>query len=123
MTSEPKSIRVVATPHFNHSFKRLRKKYRRIENDLRSLIAQLEQGETPGDQVQGTRFTLYKARVASSDAQRGKSGGYRVIYYLNTATFIFLVELYPKSERTDIRADELRRLITEIEAEADDTTP
>jgi mRNA-degrading endonuclease RelE of RelBE toxin-antitoxin system len=121
MTNEP--VRVVATPHFSHSFKRLRKKYRRIEHDLRSLLVQLEQGETPGDQVQGVRFTVYKARIANSDAQRGKSGGYRVIYYLKTAKFIFLVEIYPKSEREDIQSDEMRHLIEELEAEADDTTP
>jgi len=119
MTNEP-SVRVVATPHFNRNFKRLRKKYRQIENDLRPLVAQLEHGETPGDQIQRVRFTVYKVRIASSDAQRGKSGGYRVIYYVQTKAFIFLVDIYPKSEREDISADELRRLIEEIEAELRD---
>lgn len=120
MTNEP-SVRVVATPHFNRSFKRLRKKYQRIEADLRPLITQLEQGETPGDQIQRVKSTVYKVRLASSDARRGKSGGYRVIYYLKTAKFIFLVDIYPKNERADISADELRRLVEEIEIELGDT--
>lgn len=119
MTSEP-PVRVVATPHFNRNFKRLRKKYRRIEVDLKPLVAQLEQGETPGNQIQGVKFTVYKVRIPSSDAQRGKSGGYRVIYYLKTADFIFLVDIYPKSERKDIRTGELRRLVEEVEAEFGD---
>ncbi len=120
MMRNERPVAVVATPHFNHHFKRLRKKYRRIENDLKSLIEQLKSGETPGDQIQRVRHTLYKVRVASSDSQRGKSGGYRVIYYLKTTTFLYLVEIYPKSEREDISADELRHLIEEIEAELDE---
>ena len=114
MTNEP-SVRVVVTPHFNRSFKRLRKKYRRLGDDLKPLIEQLESGETPGDQIQGVKLTVYKVRLSSSDAQRGKSGGYRVIYYVRTAVSIFLVEIYPKSERTDISADEIRRLIDDLE--------
>lgn len=55
----------------------------------------------------------------SSDRQRGKSSGYRVIYYLKTTSFIFLVEIYPKSEREDISAQELRLLVEAVEAETD----
>ena len=116
MTNEP-SVRVVATPHFNRSFKQLRKKYRRIEADLKPLIARLESGETPGDPVQGVKSAVYKVRLPSSDAQRGKSGGYRVIYYVKTANFLFLVEIYAKSQRADIGMNELRRLVDEIESE------
>ncbi|MCC6801623.1 MAG: type II toxin-antitoxin system RelE/ParE family toxin [Anaerolineae bacterium] len=119
MTNEP-SVRVVATPHFNRSFKRLRKKYRRIEGDLKPFIAQLERGETPGDQIQRVKLTVYKARIPSTDAQRGKSGGYRVIYYLKMVDFIFLVDIYPKSERADISTGELHHLIEEVEAEFSD---
>lgn len=116
MTNEP-AVRVVPTPHFEQQYKRLRKKYRHIGDDLKPLIERLERGETPGDQVQGTRFTVYKARIASTDAQRGKSGGYRVIYYLRTKDFIFLIEIYPKSERVDVSGAELRQIIEEVEAE------
>lgn len=116
MTNE-RPVRVVATPHFNRTFKRLRKKYRQIEYDLRPLIHQLEQGDTPGDQIQRVHFTVFKVRLPNSDSKRGKSGGYRVIYYLKTTDFIFLVDIYPKSERTDISTDELRHLIETIEDE------
>lgn len=121
MTSSP-SVRVVATPHFERQFKRLRKKYPHIQTDLAPLIEQLQQGATPGDQIQGTGFTVYKERLANTDAQRGKSGGYRVIYYLRTKDFVFLVEIYPKSEKEDISALELRQLIQEVadELESDD---
>jgi len=35
-----------------------------------------------------------KVRLRNSDAQRGKSGGYRVIYYLKTKAKIILVTIY-----------------------------
>jgi mRNA-degrading endonuclease RelE of RelBE toxin-antitoxin system len=53
---------------------------------LKTLVNQLEQGETPGDQIQGTGHSVYKVRLPNTDAQRGKSGGYRVIYYLKTSS-------------------------------------
>ena len=121
MTNNPR-VHVVATPHFERQFKRLRKKYRHIQADLKPLVERLEQGETPGDQIPGTGYTVYKERLPSTDSQRGKSGGYRVIYYVRTKDFIFLVEIYPKSEREDISALELRQLVEEVaaELEADD---
>ncbi len=116
MTSKP-SLTVLPTAHFRRVFKRLRKKYRHANDDLQELVKQLEQGETPGDQIQGVGSTIYKVRVANTDSQRGKSGGYRVIYYLRTMNLIYLVDIYVKSEREDISSDELRRLIQEVESE------
>ncbi len=50
-------------------------------NDLNPVLIQLEAGETPGDRIQGLgSYRVYKARIRNSDAQRGKSGGYRVVY-------------------------------------------
>jgi hypothetical protein len=66
-------------------------------------------------------YTLFKVRVKNSDAQRGKSGGYRIIYYLKTATQIILVTIYSKSDKSDITAAEVREIITRAEAEFSST--
>jgi hypothetical protein len=58
---------------FSRAVKRLSKKYPHIVDDLKSVTHQLEQGETPGDQMQGTGYAVYKVRVPNTDAQRGKS--------------------------------------------------
>jgi len=50
-------------------------------------------------------------RVRNTSATRGKSGGYRIIYYLQTATDVLLVAIYSKSEQSDIDAGELLRII------------
>ncbi|MES9829213.1 MAG: hypothetical protein ABW201_13175 [Candidatus Thiodiazotropha sp.] len=44
---------------FKRQLKRLNRKYRRIRSDVEPLISQLEAGETPGDQIQGTGYTVY----------------------------------------------------------------
>ncbi len=115
MTSRP-PIRVEFTPHFLKILKRLKKKYPNIAADLRQVTDRLERGETPGDQVKAARHPVYKARLQSSDARKGKSGGYRVIYYIKTPEHVILLIMYLKSEQTDISADEIRRLIEEFQA-------
>ncbi len=116
MTTKP-PVEVIYAPVFTRAIKRLHKKFPKVAIELRPLIQQLENGETPGDQVQGTGYTVYKARVRNSQAQRGKSGGLRVIYYIKRAERVILVTIYSKTEQVDITADEIRRIIEEFESE------
>jgi mRNA-degrading endonuclease RelE of RelBE toxin-antitoxin system len=74
----------------------------------------LESGQTPGDRVSGVHYTVYKVRVRNTDVPKGKSGGYRVIYYMRTADNIVIVMMYSKSEREDVDADEIRRVIDNL---------
>jgi mRNA-degrading endonuclease RelE of RelBE toxin-antitoxin system len=105
---------------FLKSLKRLHKKYPGIRGDVQPLIDQLQRGETPGDQIQGVGFPVYKIRIRNTDAQRGKSGGYRVIYYIRAFDTVLLLLIYTKSERENIRADELKNLVEKAEAEKRD---
>lgn len=110
-------IQVSVSDRFADEVHQLAKRYRRIRIDIQPIIEQLEAGELPGDQIPGMNYTLFKVRVKNSDAQRGKSGGYRIIYYLKTETQILLVTLYSKSDKSDVTADEVRDIITRAEAQ------
>ena len=55
---------------------------------------------------------MFKVRAKNSDIQKGKSGGYRVIYYLKTNTQILLITIYSKSDRTDIDTAEIGEILT-----------
>lgn len=114
VTSEP-SVRVEIALPVVKKLKRLLKKYPHAYDDLQGLIQQLERGETPGDQVKGVKYTVYKVRLRNSDVAKGKSGGYRVIYYIRTSDHFIVITLYSKSEQVDIDPDEIRRLIEETE--------
>ncbi len=100
--------------YFEHAAKRLKKKYPHISADLHPLVDQLEQGETPGDQVPGVRHPVYKVRLRNTDAARGKSGGYRVIYYLKLQDQIVLLTIYTKSEHSDIPIHLIQQIIDEL---------
>ncbi|MGJ3248448.1 MAG: type II toxin-antitoxin system RelE/ParE family toxin [Elainellaceae cyanobacterium] len=104
-------IQVGFTNRFEKDIRRLAKRYRKIKLDIQPLIQQLEAGEIPGDQIPNLEQTVFKVRVKNSDIKKGKSGGYRVIYYLKTETQIVLVTMYSKSDRSDIAATEIRDIL------------
>lgn len=106
---------------FKRQLKRLARRYRRIKTDIGPMINALYAGETPGDQMTGQDYTLYKVRAPNSDSQRGKSGGYRVIYYLKTTTRCILVAIYSKSDQEDMEPEALSRLMREVEQEFKDS--
>lgn len=113
-------IQVRLAPAFQKDIKRLRKKYPHIQQDLEPLIGQLIDGETPGDQIQATGYIVYKVRLPNRDAQRGKSGGYRVIYYIRTPIQIVLLTIYSKSERSDTGVDDIQGIITDLKDKLDE---
>lgn len=112
--------RVAFSQHFTQEFKRLKKRYRHVEDDLRPLLQQLRRGETPGDQVPGVGYPAYKVRVKNRDMASGKSGSYRAIYYLYLKDDVFMITMYSKRERDNITAEEIRELIQVVEAETRD---
>ncbi len=114
MTENP-FVRVEASPTFKRNIRNLGKKYRGIRKDVESVIKQLEKGDLPGSQISGIGYKVFKLRVKNSDITKGKSGGYRLIYYCKTATGIILLTIYTKSEQADITADDIRRIITQYE--------
>ena len=115
MENEPPIIQVEFTSKFKRNLRALAKKYRSIRKDIQPIITQLEAGELPGDRIVGIDYTILKVRVRNSDIQKGKSGGYRVIYYMKTTTNIILITIYSKSEREDISTIEIKQILTEFE--------
>jgi mRNA-degrading endonuclease RelE of RelBE toxin-antitoxin system len=113
--SELPSVKVEIAPTFNRNLRTLAKKYRSIRRDIQPVIEQLLKGNLPGDRIPGIGHEVFKLRVRNSDAQKGKSGGYRLFYYVKTATGIILLTIYTKSEQADIAAAEIRSAIAEYE--------
>lgn len=110
MPSKP-VVEIELTPYFIREVKDLFKKYRHVRDDLKTLTDKLASGETPGDQIPGVHYPVFKVRVPNTDARRGLSGGYRVVYYLKRKERIVLITMYSKSEQTDISSKRLKELI------------
>ena len=112
MTEQP-IVKVEASPTFKRNIKNLGKKYRSIRKDIEPVIKQLQNGQLPGDKITGVGYSVFKLRVKNSDVVKGKSGGYRLIYYCQTATGIILLTVYTKSERANIAAEDIRKIISQ----------
>ena len=108
------TVEVTFTPEFKRNLRGLAKKYPHIRSDVQPVIEQIQRGEFVGDQVRGTGYTIFKVRIRNSDVSRGKSGGYRVIYYLKTATAVILVTIYSKTEQSDISSAKIKKILLEF---------
>ncbi|GAP98369.1 type II toxin-antitoxin system RelE/ParE family toxin [Leptolyngbya sp. NIES-2104] len=108
-------IQIKTTAKFDRKLKKLAKRYQSIKQDLQTLLFQLQNGDRPGDKVAGANYDIFKVRIQNSDNQKGKSGGYRIIYYVQVATTIILVTVYAKSDQENISADAIDEIIAEFE--------
>ncbi len=99
MDEQPVSIKVDVTAKFQKKIKSLEKKYRDIKDDIRPIVELLAIGELPGDRITELNLEIYKVRVKNINNHKGKSSGYRLIYYVKTLDRIILVTIYAKSEQ------------------------
>ena len=100
---------------FVKDLKHLNKKHPLMRRDLDELIAALQRREAPGERLQGLAgHIIYKVRLKMSDSTKGKSAGYRVIYWLKVHSGVILLTIYAKGEQTDISADEVRAILAEV---------
>lgn len=113
MQTDP-PIQVLATARFENDLRLLRKRYRNIRTDVQPIVEQLQTGNLPGDQVAGVGYPVFKVRIRNRDSQRGKSGGYRLLYYLKTSQTIILITIYSKSDQGDIAATEIQDILIEF---------
>ena len=116
MSSDPASpIQVTFTPEFKRNLRQLAKRYRHIKSDLQPILDQLATGRKPGDRVPQVRYEVFKVRAKNSDASKGKSGGYRLIYYVKSESESVLVTVYSKTEQADIAVKDIRQIILDLE--------
>lgn len=102
-------------PIFKKRLGRLERKYPKTIDEVERLITRLAQDEHPGDRIPGVGYTVYKARLPNRAARRGKSGGFRVIYYVQFSDAVTLLTIYSKTEETDISLREIQQLAQEAD--------
>jgi hypothetical protein len=94
---------------YQHSKKQLKKRFRLIDSDVTKFLHSLESvddlGVSLGDGI-------YKARIANTDKNKGKSAGYRLITLLQVIeSNIYLIYIYDKSDLENITEKELDEMI------------
>lgn len=97
--------------NFLKSAKKLRKRYRNIGKDIKTIEAKLGSNPKFGVDLGGGFF---KIRVQNSDKNSGAKGGYRVItYFIEDDEIIYFVEIYDKSEKDSISKTQIEQIIRE----------
>ena len=102
-------------PNFTRRLGRLERKYPKTIDEIERLIIRLAYGDRPGDRIPGVGYTVYKVRLPNQSARRGKSGGFRVIYYVQFSDRVTLLTIYSKTDDIDISVAEIRDLVMEAE--------
>jgi mRNA-degrading endonuclease RelE of RelBE toxin-antitoxin system len=105
------TIEIRFSRFFLRNIKHLRKTQPLIADVVEAFGERLRAGETPGDQIPGIGHRVYKVRLAGGE--KGKRGGYRMIYYVHLPTQILLVTIYVKAQQENIDPQILRRIIEE----------
>ena len=106
------SFNIVPTPPFEKELKQLAKKYPSVKKDLAVLISQLL-----ADPKMGTPLgnDCYKIRMAISSKGKGKSGGARIITFVQIVeTNIFLLSIYDKADAANISDRELKERLKKL---------
>jgi mRNA-degrading endonuclease RelE of RelBE toxin-antitoxin system len=108
---------------FDHAVKHLKKQYRQITLDMEAALESIEQNPEIGVVIPRD-YSIRKLRVASRDMQRGKSGGFRLLYKLENTTgeeyIAYLLLVYAKVDQADVSLKELRDLIQALDEETDE---
>jgi mRNA-degrading endonuclease RelE of RelBE toxin-antitoxin system len=103
---------------FRRCLKKLEKRYHHVRDDVRAGIEELLKNPRKGKVIPGGGG-VRKSRLANSDLNKGKSGGYRLLYYIEGTSppIIYLLLLYAKSDQANVTRYELRRLLAELREE------
>ena len=103
------NFNIIATEPFARKLKKLAKKYRSLKEDLLPLLNELETNPTLGIPL---GKDCYKIRLSISSKGKGKSGGARIITYVRVINkSVFLIDIFDKSEQSNITEKELIMLI------------
>ena len=103
------NYKIKTVPKFEKELKRLVKKYPSLKEEyielLKNLKIEPEQGTALGN-------NCYKIRLAIASKGKGKSGGARVITYLQVIeTTVYLLSIFDKSDQENIPDKELAELL------------
>ena len=118
---EPPKVAAQYLPQFKRNLKALAKKYRHIKTDIQPAIDAISGGDFIGDQIPdvgekepGVPYVVYKVRLANSDSQKGKRGGYRIIYEATTPLQVNFLVVYCKSDQGNVYSWEIREILKDF---------
>ncbi|WP_194972877.1 type II toxin-antitoxin system RelE family toxin [Aquiflexum lacus] len=109
------SYNIIPTHRFEKELKRLAKKFPSLKKEFAGLIADISENPEAGTFIGNS---CYKIRLAIASKGKGKRGGARVVTHLYIATeTVYLLTIYDKGEKADLKTNELKEMIESLELE------
>ncbi len=103
------NLQIIKADTYNKAIKKLKKRFLYIENDIDLFFEQISTLDELGIHLGNN---VYKARIANSDKNSGKSGGYRLISYLKIINNeIYLLFIYDKSDFENIKENDIDAIV------------
>jgi mRNA-degrading endonuclease RelE of RelBE toxin-antitoxin system len=106
---------VLFTPEFKRKVKSLSKKYITLRQSIDTLGEQLVKNPYLGESYGSN---IYKIRLADKSKGKGKSGGFRILYYLAIqeadSIKIILMTIFDKSELDTIKKKDAEILLSRV---------
>ena len=97
---------------FTRAFKRLKKRYRSLPNDLKLMLASLVENPVQGVELYNG---MRKVRLHFASKNRGKRGGGRVIIRLAVSdTCLTFIYIYDKSDMENVSDEFLDQVIIDV---------
>lgn len=110
------SYSIIPTQRFERELKRLAKKFTSLKNEFSELLDNIIEDPQTGSFLGNN---CYKIRLAIRGKGKGKSGGARVITYLYIESeTVYLLTIYDKSEKENLKPIELREMIESLELDS-----
>lgn len=103
------SYSIELTANFKKQAKRLSKKYPSLKTELEELFTELEENPMLGTPLGND---IYKIRLAIVSKNKGKSGGARVLSFVQVMqTTVLLFSIYSKGEVDNLTDKQIQELI------------
>ena len=107
------SYSIEITNLFEKQLKRLAKKFPSLKTEFAELVFSLKENPEQGKNLGSN---CYKIRLAIASKGKGKSGGARVITYVQVIqTKVYILSIYDKSEQANITDKELLEWLKAID--------
>ena len=102
---------VIHTKRFQSRLKRLGRRFPSALTEVDALTEELKRGERPGDLYKGIGHVVYRVRRANPSGGRGKSGGFRITYYVHDSDTVALLAISTREDSSYISRYEVDQLL------------
>jgi mRNA-degrading endonuclease RelE of RelBE toxin-antitoxin system len=107
------SYNIFPTNRFEKELKKLNKKFPSLKSEYANLITEISENPEIGTDL---GHHCHKIRISIASKGKGKRGGARVVTYVYIESkSVYLLTIYDKGEKSDIKTNELKEMIESLD--------